>query len=111
MDNFVQPGKTISVVAPYDLASGAGCKVGVLFGISAGTYASGAAAEIVTDGVFDITALSTDTASGTALVAAYWDDTNKRVTTTASTHIKIGVIIAAKTSGQTTARVALGLAR
>lgn len=111
MQNYVQKGDTLTVTAPYALSSGDGCKVGVLFGIAAGDYESGAEAEIVTEGVFDITALSTDTASGSTLVSAYWDDTNKRVTTTASTHIKIGVIVAAKTSGETTARVALGLAR
>lgn len=108
MKNYVQPGDNLTVTAPYALTPGDGCKVGLLFGISCATYASGATdAELATEGVYDITALSTDTASGTSLVAAYWDDTNKRITTTSSTHLKVGVIVAAKTSGQTTARVRL----
>lgn len=108
MRNYVQPGETITVTAPYALSPGDGCLVGIMFGISCGTYANGAEAEIqVDDAVYDITALSTDTASGTALVAAYWDNTNKRITTTASGNTKVGVIVAAKVSGDTTARVRL----
>jgi predicted RecA/RadA family phage recombinase len=108
MKNFVQPGVNVTVTAPYALTAGDGCLVGILFGIAAGTYLSGATdAELVTEGVFDITALSTDTASGSTLVAAYWDNTNKRITTTVGSNTKVGVIVAAKTSGQTTARVRL----
>lgn len=107
MKNFVQPGDTISVTAPYTVLSGAGCLVGILFGIAAFDATSGSAVELATEGVFDITALSTDTASGTTLVAAYWDDTNKRITTTSASNTKVGVIVAAKTNGQTTARVRL----
>jgi len=108
MKNFVQSGETVTVTAPYDVASGAGCLVGLLFGIACGTYLSGATdAELKVDGIFDITALSTDTASGTSLVAAYWDNTNKRITTTSSGNTKVGVIVKAKVNGDTTARVRL----
>lgn len=110
MKNFVQPGDVITVTAPYALSAGDGCLVGILFGIACGTYLNGAAAEIKTEGVFDITALSTDTASGTTLVSAYWDNTNKRITTTSSGNTKVGTIIAAKASGETTARVRLNAA-
>lgn len=108
MKNFVQPGDTVTVTAPYALAAGDGCLVGVLFGVACGAYANGATnAELKTEGVFDLTALSTDTASGSTLVAAYWDNTNKRITTTASGNTKVGVIVAAKANGETTARVRL----
>jgi len=108
MRNYVQPGDTITVVAPYALTPGAGCLAGVLFGVSAGTYASGDQAELVVeDGVFDLTALSTDTVAANSPALAYWDDTNKRVTTTATNNTKIGVIVAAKANGATTARVRL----
>lgn len=110
MKNFVQPGDTVTVTAPYDVASGAGCLVGVLFGVAAYTALSGAPVELVMEGVHDLTALSTDTASGTTLVAAYWDNTNKRVTTTVGSNTKIGVIVAAKANGDTTARVRLNAA-
>lgn len=109
MKNFVQPGDTITVTAPYALAPGDGCLVGVLFGISCGAYLNGAVdAELqVEEGVYDITALSTDTASGSTFVLAYWDNTNKRITTTSSGNTKVGVIVGAKLNGETTARVRL----
>lgn len=107
MKNFVQQGDVVSVTAPYALSSGDGCLVGVLFGVAQADAANGAAAELMTEGIFDIKALSTDTASGTSLVAAYWDNTNKYITTTSTSNTKVGVIVAAKTSGQTTARVRL----
>lgn len=107
MKNFVHPGANVPVTAPYDVLSGAGCLVGILFGIAAFDALSGATVELATEGVFDVTALSTDTASGTSLVAAYWDNTNKRITTTSSGNTKVGVIVKAKTNGETTARVRL----
>lgn len=108
MKNYVQPGETITVVAPYALSPGDGCQVGAVFGISAGSYASGADAEVfVDDAVFDITALSTDTVAANTPTLAYWDNTNKRITTSSSGNTKVGVIIAVKASGDTTARVRL----
>lgn len=105
MKNFVQEGGTISVAAPYDLLSGNGALVGSLFGVAVKDAASGAAIDIVTRGVFNLTALSTDTGSVGTLV--YWDDTNKRVTTTASGNTKIGLLVAAKSNGDAYATVRL----
>lgn len=106
MKNFVQPGDMVTVTAPYTLTSGAGCLVGLLFGVAAGAYASGATdAEIKTTGVFDIAALSTDV--GAVGAAAYWDNTNKRITVTSSGNTKVGVFTMAKANGDTTARVRL----
>lgn len=108
MKNYVQPGDTVTVTAPYALQPGDGALVGVLFGVACGAYANGAVdAELRTEGVFDLTALSTDTASGTAFVAAYWDNTNKRITVSSAGNTKVGVIVAAKANGATTARVRL----
>lgn len=107
MKNFVQPGGTITLPAPYAVAPGDGALAGLVFGIACATYANGATGEFQTEGVFDITALSTDTASGSAPVAAYWDNTNKRITTTVGSNTKVGVIISAKINGDTTARVRL----
>ncbi len=107
MKNFVQTGDKITCTAPYALTSGQGFLVGVLFAVALHDAANGAQVEGQMSGVVDLTALSTDTASGTALVLAYWDNTNRRVTTTASGNTKIGVIVAAKANGDTTARVRL----
>jgi predicted RecA/RadA family phage recombinase len=107
MKNFIMNDDTITVPAPYAVTSGQGCMCGALFGIASTDASIGNSVELATEGVYDITALSTDVASGTAFALAYWDDTNKRVTVTASTNLKIGVIVAAKASGATTARVRL----
>lgn len=48
-------------------------------------------------GVFEMTALSTDTWSEGDIL--YWDDTNKRLTDTASTHKSAGIAAADKGSG------------
>lgn len=110
MKNFVQPGDTITVTAPYALTAGDGALVGTnIFGVACGTYANGATdAELKLEGVFDITALSTDTA--TPGTYAYWDNTNKRITTTSASNTKVGVFTAAKANGDTTARVRLNAA-
>jgi predicted RecA/RadA family phage recombinase len=105
MKNYVQDGETITLPAPYAVASGDGLLVGAIFGVAANAAANGANVETKINGVFELTTLSTDTA--TAGTKAYWDNTNKRVTTTASGNSLIGVFTVAKTNGQTTSFVRL----
>lgn len=106
--NYVQPGNVITVTAPYNMSPGDGCLVGILFGISCGSYLAGDVnAECEVEGVFDITALATDVVAAPACVAAYWDSANKRITTTVGSNTKVGVITKAKANGETTARVRL----
>lgn len=108
MKNFVQAGDTISLVAPYAVVSGDGVLVGNLFGVAVADAANAAAVEVVVVGVFDINALSTDTGSVGALM--YWDNTNRRTTTTATANELIGVLTKAKASGEATARIRLNAA-
>lgn len=105
MRNFVQEGDTVTLTAPYAVASGAGLLVGSIFAVAAAAADNAASVEAQVEGVFDLTALSTDTGSVGAKV--YWDNTNKRCTVTATDNSLIGVLLAAKTSGQTTMRVRL----
>lgn len=106
MKNFVEPGLTITVTAPYAVTPGAGVLVGAIFGVACGIYANGATdCEIDLSGVFDLTATSADTATVGALL--YWDNTNRRITTSSAGNTKVGVATAAKASGATTARVRL----
>lgn len=105
MKNSVQEGCVVTLAAPYDVASGAGLLVGAIFGIASSAALSGAAVEASRTGVFDVTALSTDTASVGAKL--YWDNGNKRLTTTASGNTLVGVAMAAKANGDTTVRVLL----
>lgn len=106
MRNYLHTGDIVTVPAPYALAGGDGCQVVALFGVATGAAASGAAAEIKTSGVFVLTAATAATAAIGA--KAYWDDTNKHVTATASTHALIGVFVAAKVATETVATVRLG---
>lgn len=105
MKNFVQTGETITVTAPYAVNAGDGVLVGTLFGVACVAAANGADVEIKNEGVFDMTALSSDTATqGTKI---YWDNTNRRVTVTATSNTLIGAAVAAKAAAATTARVYL----
>lgn len=105
MKNYVQEGDCITVAAPYALTSGQGALVGSIFGIAAGDAASGADVQLKTEGVFDVTALGTDVI--TAGAKLYWDNTNKRLTTTSASNTLVGAATAAKASGPTVARVYL----
>lgn len=105
MKNFVQEGDVITVAAPYALASGDGALVGSLFGVATNAAVSGANVELIIEGVVMLKALGTDTgAVGTKM---YWDNTNKQLTTTATSNSLVGVLTVAKTGGQTTATVRL----
>ena len=107
MKNYIQPGDTLTVIAPYALASGAGCLVGSLFGVASAAADISTEVEIVTVGVFDLPKVGSQTWTVGARV--YSDDTNKHLTTTASTHKLVGVAVAAVGSGagETTGRVRL----
>ena len=54
---------------------------------------------VQTQGVFEMNALSTDEWVEGAIL--YWDDTNNRLTDTASTHKSAGLAVGAKVSGTT----------
>ena len=100
MKNYVQEGKTITLTAPYAVSSGGGALVGSIFGVAAGDVANGAQGEFQTGGVFDLTR---ETGAGTGWspgTLIYWDNTNKRVTKTATSNKLIGVGI---TTGRSSA--------
>lgn len=93
MKNYVQPGKTITVVAPYAVTSGGGVEVtgtGYLFGIAVNNQNQGDNMEILTEGVFD---LAKDTSTFVNGDYVYWDNTNKVATSTVGTNKKIGVAL------------------
>ncbi len=92
MKNYIQPGCTVSVLAPYALASGAGALVGTLFGVASNAAGNGEAVELVAEGVFELPKLSAQAWTVGAIV--YWDDTNKWLTTVASTHVAVGKALA-----------------
>lgn len=108
MKNYIQAGESLELLAPYDVTSGAGLLVGSIFGIATDAALSGNPVITVTEGVYDLAALSTD--SATVGTKAYWDNTNKRITVTSSGNTYVGVFVKAKAGGaqgDTTAQVRL----
>ena len=109
MKNHVQNGRYLEVALPYARLGGEGVQVGAgLFGVCVVDGASGDVINIDTESVYDLTAAtgaSTDAAVG---ALAYWDNTNKRITPQASSHLLVGVFVAAKTTAEAVARVKIG---
>ena len=113
MKNFVQKGGTITANAPYARVSGEAALIGNLVCVATNDVASGAETEWAVEGVFDLTKVGSQ-AWGTIGAIVYWDNTNKRFTTSASGNTAAGAVM--KTTGagagETTGRVRLnGVAR
>ena len=97
MKNFVQPGNTVTLTAPYAVASGDGLLVGSIFGVAAGTAALGETVEAALTGVFDVTKIGSQ--AWTVGAKVYWDDANKRTTNVATSNTLIGVATEAVAGG------------
>ena len=104
MTNFVKSGDHLTLVAPYDVLSGGGFKVGNVFGVAANTTLSGADVECCVEGVYDLAKDASVFAQGDL---AYWDDMAKKVTSTVGANLLIGVVEVAALTGATTVRVNL----
>jgi predicted RecA/RadA family phage recombinase len=107
MKNYVQPGNTITLTAPYDVASGDGLLVGAIFGVATGAAANGEAIEAALVGVFDLKKVGSQAwAVGDKI---YWDNTAKETTKTVASNTLVGVAIEAVGSGagETIGRVRL----
>lgn len=87
MENYVQEGAIVTMAAPANLAAGAGVVIGGLFGVAVSAALSGADVPVLTRGVVNLPKAAGSIAPG---VLVYWDDTNKRATTTASGNRPIG---------------------
>lgn len=104
MRNFTAVGNTLTLTAPYDVASGGGALVGATFGVSKGTLKAGQRGPFDVVGCFDLPKDANAAGEG---VRAYWDNTNKVVTATAAGNTLIGVFTAARAAGTATANVRL----
>jgi len=104
MRNFVHPGKVVSVIAPYVLATGAGCLVGSIFGVAESPAAVGASVNLRRVGVVTLPKAAGAVTQGQAL---YWDNTNFVVTTTATGNKLIGAAENAQAAGDATVAVIL----
>ena len=97
MKNYVQPGNTVTLTAPYAVASGDGLLVGSIFGVAAGTAALGEAVEAALTGVYDLKKVASQAwAAGDKV---YWDNTAKEATKTTTSNTLIGVAVVAVAGG------------
>ena len=97
MKNYVQPGHTITITAPYPLSSGDGLIVGSIFGVSTRDAANSEAVEAALIGVFDLKKSPSQAWSVGDKI--YWDNNAKEATKTPTGNILIGAAVEPAMSG------------
>jgi predicted RecA/RadA family phage recombinase len=103
--NYVQPGETLTLPAPRNVASGDGMLVGSIFAVALAAASAGQPVEGRRIEVFDLTK-----ATGQAWTPGqkvYWDNTAFNVTSSASGNTLIGAATQAQAAGDTIGRVLL----
>ena len=103
--NYVQEGDVIDYAnaSGSTITSGTTVLIGARLGVALADIANGATGSVQVEGVFTVTKLGTDTVAAGALL--YWDNTNKRLTTTASGNTLAGFAVAEAGSGVTTVNI------
>lgn len=106
MKNFVQPGYIVDFTAPVGgVTSGTPVLFGTILAVPQTSAAAGESFAGAVSGVFELPkATSTTPAVGGV---AYWDDTAKKITTTASGNTAVGWFTLAALSADTTCFVKL----
>ena len=107
MRNFIQPDDSLALAIPYagGVTSGQGVLVGAIFGVAAVDAAQNAVIECQTKWVFDIT--KEPALAITAGARLFWDNTNRRLTTTLTSNFQVGVATQAALAADTTVRAML----
>jgi predicted RecA/RadA family phage recombinase len=101
MKNFKQHGDTLDLTAPSGgVISGTGYLIGALFGVAVVSADAGVTFPLRVVGVYTLPKATGEAWTEGALV--YWDNTNKRLTTTSSGNTKVGTAVSAAASGDTT---------
>lgn len=103
--NFIQPGKTITLNAPYARESGEGALKDRIFGVALVKVAISVDGEFATTGVWDLA--KTSAQAWTQGQRIYWDDTNKRCDSGATLGQLIGVASEAAANPSSTGKVRL----
>lgn len=103
MNNLIQTGEMMDYTAGANILSGAVVVVGVRVGIATTNIANGASGSLAMDGVYSVAKLSTDVVAQGVLL--YWDDTNDRMTVTATSNTLAGYATAAAGNGATTVKI------
>ncbi len=103
--NFIQPGKTITLTAPYQRNAGEGALVGAIFGVALQTVANAVDGEFMVQGVWDLAKVSAQAWTQGALI--YWDNTAKLATTVSTSNTRIGFAMRIEANPTATGRVRL----
>jgi predicted RecA/RadA family phage recombinase len=105
---YIQDGNYLEVTLPYARNSGDGVLVGSIFGVCVVNGAQGDVINIHTKTVYGLTAATGASTDATQGAAAYWDNTNKRITPVATNNTLVGKFTAPKTTTQAFASVFIG---
>ena len=108
MRNCIRPdARSVPMVVPYagGILSGQGMLVGAFFGVAASDAAQNATVECETRGEFELA--KDPTQAMTAGARVFWDDTNRRLTTTATGNFQVGIVTEAALAADTTVHVML----
>ena len=111
MRNMLRPeARSIPMAVPYasGVLSGQGMLVGAFFGVAAFDGAQGTLVECETRGEFELAKDPTQPMAAGARV--FWNDTDRRLTTTASGNFQVGIVTAAALAADPTVRVMLARA-
>lgn len=103
--NHIQAGKTMTWTNSTGSAvtSGTAVLIGVMLAVALVDIANGASGEVATAEVWQLT--KEPSLAISQGVAVYWDNTNKRITTTASGNTLCGKCFAAALAADTTVKV------
>lgn len=105
MNNKITEGKTVTHAHTAAITSGTPLKIGLLLGVACKDGAANEAIEYAIAGVYEITKLTTDVVA--IGVQLYWDNTNSRLTTTATANMAAGRAYKAATATDTKVQIIL----
>lgn len=105
--NYILSGEVLDYTntTGADLASGAPVLVGARLGIALVNIPNGGNGSVRMRGVFTVAKLGTDTPAQGALL--YWDNANKRLTTTSAGNTQAGYAAKAAGNGATTVEISI----
>lgn len=105
--NYVQEGDVLNYTnaSGSTIVSGTAILIGTWLGVALADIANGATGSVAIEGVFTVPKLSTDVVTQGAVL--YWDNTNKRLTTTVGSNTQVGHAFAAAGNGATTVQIKL----
>ena len=107
MKNYIESGDTVTVPAPYAVASGDGALVGSIFGAAVTSAGSGEDVPLKTTGI--LTLKKTSAQAWTLGAPIYWDNAAKEATTASASGANklIGVAMEAASNPSATGKVRL----